>query len=81
MAEVTLNLHVTGMTCGKCERLISEGVNEVLGVKKVKVDRPNEKVQIQLESNQLEDKKSQILTIINSIVNGKFKATIESGAE
>ena len=77
-----LNLDVTGMTCGKCERLITEGVTEVTGVTDVIIDRPNGKVKICMDLQSFnEDKKSQILSIINALVNGKFKAVIESGAE
>ena len=37
---VVLNLTITGMTCGKCERIITEGVTEeVTGVTEVKIDR------------------------------------------
>ena len=78
-----LNLDVSGMTCGKCERLITEGVTEgVTGVTDVIIDRPNGKVKICMDLQSFnEEKKSQILSIINSLVNGKFKAVIESGAE
>ena len=44
------------------------------------MDRPGGKVNVHLENSQnLEEQKEQILSIINSLVNGKFKATIESG--
>ena len=79
-----LNLAVTGMTCGKCERLITEGAQEVPGVTEVSIDRPNGKVKICMSvenPSELESKKATILSIINSLVNGKFNAVIESGAE
>ena len=84
MSTKILHLNVTGMTCGKCERLIAEGAKEVSGVTDVSIDRPNEKVKICIDlqnPNELEAKKDNILSIINSLVNGKFKAVIESGAE
>ena len=84
MSSKILHLNVTGMTCGKCERLITEGAKEVSGVTDVSIDRPNEKVKICIDlqnPNELEAKKDNILSIINSLVNGKFKAVIESGAE
>ena len=80
MAKI-INLDVSGMTCGKCERLIREGISEnVKDIKEVIVDRPGGKVNVHLENSQnLEEQKEQILSIINSLVNGKFKATIETG--
>ena len=80
MAKI-INLDVSGMTCGKCERLIREGISEnIKDIKEVLVDRPGGKVNVHLENSQnLEEQKEQILSIINSLVNGKFKATIESG--
>ena len=84
MSTKILHLNVTGMTCGKCERLITEGAKEVSGVTDVSIDRPYDKVKICIDlqnPNELEAKKENILSIINSLVNGKFKAVIESGAE
>ena len=81
---MTKNLHLTvsGMTCGKCERLIREGIlDEVKTVKEVDVDRPGGKVKIQIENSEdFEAEKDKILSIINSLVNGKFTATVDSGA-
>ena len=84
MSSKILHLNVTGMTCGKCERLITEGAKEVSGVTDVTIDRPNEKVKICIDlqnPNDLEAKKENILSNINSLDNGKFKAIVESGAE
>ena len=42
-----LHLTITGMTCGKCEKLIGEGItDEVAGVTEVEIDRPSGKAQI-----------------------------------
>ena len=82
MAAKTLFLNVSGMTCGKCEKIIREGILEdVKEIKNVEVDRPGSKVTVefQTDAEQFDEKKEQILSIINSLVNGKFKATVDSG--
>ena len=76
----TLNLKITGMTCGKCERLIKEGALEVTGVTEVEVDRPGGTAKIQISKTpEIEQKKEQILNIINALVNGKFNSTFIEG--
>ena len=77
-----LHLNVSGMTCGKCERLIREGIlEEVKTVKEVDVDRPGGKVTVHFQNAEdFEAEKDKILSIINSLVNGKFTATVDSGA-
>ena len=82
MAAKTLFLNVSGMTCGKCEKIIREGILEdVKEIKNVEVDRPGSKVTVefQTDAEQFDEKKEQILSIINSLVNGKFNATVDSG--
>ena len=82
MAAKTLFLNVSGMTCGKCEKIIREAILEdVKEIKNVEVDRPGSKVNVefQTDAEQFDEKKEQILSIINSLVNGKFKATVDSG--
>ena len=82
MAAKTLFLNVSGMTCGKCEKIIREAILEdVKEIKNVEVDRPGNKVNVefQTDAEQFDEKKEQILSIINSLVNGKFKATVDSG--
>ena len=79
---VVLSLTITGMTCGKCEKFITEGVTDgVTGVTEVKIDRPGGTAKISLNTSkeELVGKKEQILNIINSLVNGKFNATIDQG--
>ena len=75
-------MNVSGMTCGKCERLIREGIlEEVKTVKEVDVDRPGGKVTVHFQNSEdFEAEKDKILSIINSLVNGKFTATVDSGA-
>ena len=78
-----LHLKVSGMTCGKCERLIREGIlEEVKTVKEVDVDREGGKVTVKFEkAEDLGAEKDKILSILNSLVNGKFTATVDdSGA-
>ena len=76
-----LHLTITGMTCGKCDKLIREGItDEVDGVTEIEIDRPVGKAKISItdaNTNELATKKEQILKIINSLVNGKFNATID----
>ena len=74
-----LHLTITGMTCEKCDKIIQEGItDEVAGVTEVEIDRPGEKAKISIsDANELATKKEQILKIINSLVNGKFNATID----
>ena len=78
-----LHLTITGMTCGKCDKLIQEGITEeVAGVTEVEIDRLVGKAKISIadaNTNELATRKEQILKIINSLVNGKFNATIEQG--
>ena len=80
MAAKTLLLNVSGMTCGKCEKIIREGILEdVKEVKNVEVDRPESKVTVEFQTDiaeQFDEKKEQILSIVNSLVNGKFTATV-----
>jgi len=80
MAAKTLLLNVSGMTCGKCEKIIREGIMEdVKEVKNVEVDRPESKVTVEFQTEiaeQFDEKKEQILSIVNSLVNGKFTATV-----
>ena len=76
-----LYLTITGMTCEKCDKIIQEGItDEVAGVTEVEIDRPGEKAKISIadaNTNELATRKEQILKIINSLVNGKFNATID----
>ena len=77
-----VHLTITGMTCGKCERIIREGVtDEVSGVTEVEIDRPGgtAKISIDGSEDELTTKKEQIVKTINSLVNGKFNATIDKG--
>ncbi len=76
MATRELKLKITGMTCGKCERLIKEGItDEVAGVASVEVDRPASEATVTVNSG-FDDAtaKPKILSIVNSLVNGKFQA-------
>ena len=80
MAEI-IYLDVSGMTCSRCENLIREEISEkIKDIKEVLVDHPGGKVTVHLQNSEnIEQQKEQIVLIINSLVNGKFKATINLG--
>ena len=80
MAEI-IYLDVSGMTCSRCEHIIREEISEqIKDIKEVLVDHPGGKVTVHLKNSEnIEQQKEQILSIINSLVNGKFKATINLG--
>lgn len=82
MAKI-LHLSISGMTCGKCEKLIKEGViGEVSGATDIQIDREGGKAKIFLNyasENEVAKSKEKILSIINSLVNGKFQASIDQG--
>jgi copper chaperone CopZ len=84
MASI-LDFTITGMTCPKCEKLIKDGVTDVVPeITKVDVDRlgGTAKIHINLPQNNptlAEERKAKIIQIINALVNGKFKATIVQG--
>ena len=65
------------MTCGKCERLIREGLMDGLpDIAQVDIDRPGGTAKVNIQ--EINDaKQQQILSIINALVNGKFKAKID----
>ena len=74
------------MACGKCERLIKEGLLEgVEEVADVRVFREEGYANIIIKQqpdslNSFEiDIKSRVLDIIHSLVNGKFKAVFAAG--
>ena len=77
----------SGMTCGKCERLIKEAVlDDVPEVKDVIVNREQGYADViipllpGLQNQPLAaDIKNNILNSIHKLVNGKFKARFESG--
>ena len=77
MAKI-ICLDVSGMTCSSCEHLIREEISEqIKDIKEVLVDLPGGKVTVHLQNSEnFEQQKEQILKIINSLVNGKFKATL-----
>ena len=74
MDVTTQKVEIQGMTCGKCERLIREGVLEnVTGVKEVKVFREDGYALLQMERD-APSVRAEVLNIIQNLVNGKFKA-------
>ena len=74
------------MTCGKCERLIKEAVIEnVPEVANIDVNREEGYATIKLKKVQncdmplTENIKNNVLSSIHVLVNGKFKASFETG--
>lgn len=65
------------MTCGKCEKIISEGLIEALpDISQVVIDQAQGKAQVNVQECN-DAKEEKILSIINALVNGKFKAKID----
>ena len=73
------------MTCGKCERLIKEGLLEhVQEVTEVNVFREEGYANIIIKHSDFPnsrevDIKRNVLSIIHGLVNGKFKAVFAAG--
>ena len=72
-ASVRRRINIKGMTCQKCERLIREGVEEVVNVIEVQVHREEGFAEVTLRQDS-PTVRSAILDVIHSLVNGKFKA-------
>ena len=75
----SVRVDITGMTCQKCERLIREALLEkVDGVVKVDVFRDESYANIELKTQIWSTKrnklKTDIIEVIQELVNGKFKA-------
>ena len=67
-------VEIEGMTCGKCERLIREGLTDTIeGVEGVQVFREMGYADLKLTKDSPEIR-AQVLKIIHELVNGKFKA-------
>ena len=74
------------MTCGKCERLIREGLLEnIADVLEVNVFRPEGYANVILKNPSNSGLaigggiKEEILNVIHALVNGKFKAEFAAG--
>merc|ERR1711974_121745 len=77
---VERRVDIAGMTCDKCERLIREGILEsVPGVSHVQVFRQEGYALLTLKSDQPHTR-SEVIKVINSLVNGKFKAKFRTDA-
>ena len=75
-------MNVSGMTCTKCKKLVHERLHKkVSEINNIHIYRPSGKVKIEFNANvdNFEEKMEQIISTINSIVYGKFKASIHSG--
>ncbi len=78
-ATTSVRVDIKGMTCQKCERLIREALLEkVDGVVRVDVFREesyaNVELKTQLWSTKRNKLKTDIIEVIEELVNGKFKA-------
>lgn len=68
---------MSGMTCGKCERLIREAVQEISsqGIKAVHVSKEDGLVRFQWDRNDPRVEQARVEAAIQALVNGKFKVT------
>ena len=77
----SVRVDISGMTCNKCERLIREALLEkVDGVISVDIFRSESFANVELKSDiwamERRKVKSDIIDVIQELVNGKFKAKI-----
>ena len=81
MLATTIRVVIDGMTCQKCERLIREALLEkVTDVVAVDVDRPGGFADVEVKmsawTSERQRLSSEIIEVIQELVNGKFKARI-----
>ena len=79
---VTIRLEVSGMTCGKCERLIREAIETELGdyVRDVSASKPDAAASFRIPEQRLRSGEAgmrfrKAVKEIEALVNGKFKVT------
>ncbi len=72
----TVRLRVTGMTCGRCDRIIREGLGELPGVKAVRVRRESGSVEADMEGGSQSAEKDLIRTLESLAGGKKFKAKV-----
>ncbi len=53
MADSTLRLHVTGMTCGGCENAVKRTLMQMNGVKQVSASHAEEKVDVTYDAGKV----------------------------
>ena len=81
MLTTSIRVDIDGMTCQKCERLIREALLEkVADVVAVDVDRPGGFADVEVKTlawtTERQRLSSEIIEVIQQLVNGKFKARI-----
>ncbi|TRY73708.1 hypothetical protein TCAL_00918 [Tigriopus californicus] len=71
------HLRVSGMTCGKCERLIREAVQAISaeGIQSVHVSKDDGQVRFRWDPSDPKVDQDQVVAAIQALVNGKFKVT------
>ncbi len=76
----TVRLRVTGMTCGRCDRIIREGLGELPGVKAVRVRRESGSVEADLVEgggSLPQTAEKDLIRTLESLAGGKkFKAKV-----
>lgn len=75
-------LTVGGMTCGKCEKIIRDGIRERFegepgAVDVVRVSKVRGEVVLRVDINRV-NVETEIVDIIQRLVNGKFKAKVRA---
>ena len=69
-----LTLRISGMTCGKCERLIREAAEDVDGVVDViTVSKAEGVAKVRVRGGGEEKVKKKVVAEVENLVNGKFK--------
>lgn len=83
---VTIRLAISGMTCGKCERLIREAIEAELAdfVRDVSASKADSEASFRIPEQQLRNEEAgkrfrRAVKEIESLVNGKFKVTNKGG--
>jgi len=72
-----VNLSITGMTCGSCTYMIEDVIGDLQGVLSVKCDVNTKTGVFELEEG-APTTADEIITTINGLQDGKFKASLVS---
>ena len=70
----TINLTVSGMTCGACVKHVEKAINSIAGVEKVEVDLASGAVKVEGNVSQ------HVKEIIEALEEGGYPAKISSDA-
>ena len=81
-ATAALTLHITGMTCPKCVRIIGEALRELDAVTDAQVDRDQGRAQVWIRRGaDTPDTRRALVDAVQALVNGKFQANIAADAK